>query len=200
MIGRSADRTLLGVGLLAAGARRSYAARRFITANFAPPKKGTGESGLEVSCRYISRVKESEGKLSPQKTPGRWTESCWRGTFARLHVRWTRPGTIHLWAFDHCVERDLRPQPRLVKRQARLQALLERFGCPAVSLSEPFEDGLAGAETRSRPRLGARPIVCSGQGSSRQQKMAPKIAPRGINSSITLSSSTAGLKLNPGTR
>ena len=39
-------------------------------------------------------------------------------------------------------DRDLRPQP-LVKRQARLEALLERFGCPAVSLSEPFEDGLA---------------------------------------------------------
>ena len=38
---------------------------------------------------------------------------------------------------------DLRPQPLLVKRQARLQTLLKRFGCPAVSLSEPFEDGLA---------------------------------------------------------
>ena len=38
--------------------------------------------------------------------------------------------------------RDLRLQP-LAKRQARLQALLERFDCPAVSLSEPFEDGLA---------------------------------------------------------
>ena len=25
----------------------------------------------------------------------------------------------------------------------RLQVLLERFSCPAVSLSEPFEDGLA---------------------------------------------------------
>ena len=37
---------------------------------------------------------------------------------------------------------DWRPQP-LVRRQARLQALLERFGCPIVSLSEPFEDGLA---------------------------------------------------------
>jgi len=23
-----------------------------------------------------------------------------RPNFARLHVRWTRPGTIHLWAFD----------------------------------------------------------------------------------------------------
>jgi len=64
--------------------------------------------------------------------------------FARLHVRWARPGTIHLWAFDLLAlnDRDLRPQP-LVKRQARLEALLERFGCPAVSLSEPFEDGLA---------------------------------------------------------
>ena len=29
-----------------------------------------------------------------------------------------------------------------MKRQPRLQVLLERFGCPAVSLSEPFEDGL----------------------------------------------------------
>jgi bifunctional non-homologous end joining protein LigD len=59
-------------------------------------------------------------------------------------VRWTRPGAIHLWAFDLPAfdDRDLRLQP-LVKRQARLQALLERFGCPAISLSEPFEDGLA---------------------------------------------------------
>jgi len=64
--------------------------------------------------------------------------------FARLHVLWTRPGAIHLWAFDLLAfnGRDLRLQP-LVKRQARLQALLERFGCPAVSMSEPFEDGLA---------------------------------------------------------
>jgi bifunctional non-homologous end joining protein LigD len=30
-----------------------------------------------------------------------------------------------------------------VKRQACLQALLERCDCPAVSHSEPFEDGLA---------------------------------------------------------
>src|SRR5262249_52082343 len=67
-----------------------------------------------------------------------------RPNFARLHVPCTRPGVIHLWAFDLLAfnGRDLRLQP-LVKRQARLQALLERFGCPAVSLSEPFEDGLA---------------------------------------------------------
>jgi bifunctional non-homologous end joining protein LigD len=67
-----------------------------------------------------------------------------RPNFARLHVRWTRPNTIHLWAFDllsfnGC---DLRPQP-LVRRQACLQALLERFGCAAISLSETFEDGMA---------------------------------------------------------
>ena len=64
--------------------------------------------------------------------------------FARLHVRWTRPGTIRLWAFDLLVlnGRDLRLHP-LMKRQARLQSLLERFGCPAFSLSETFEDGLA---------------------------------------------------------
>src|SRR5262245_55623102 len=67
-----------------------------------------------------------------------------RPNFARLHVRWTRPNTIHLWAFDLLAlnSRDLRPQP-LVKRQACLQALLERFGCPAITLFEPFEDGLA---------------------------------------------------------
>jgi ATP-dependent DNA ligase len=39
------------------------------------------------------------------------------------------PGTIHLWAFDLLAfnGRDLRLQP-LVKRQARQQVLLERFG------------------------------------------------------------------------
>jgi bifunctional non-homologous end joining protein LigD len=67
-----------------------------------------------------------------------------RPNFARLHVRWTRPNTLHLWAFDLLAinGRDVRSQP-LVRRQACLQALLERFGCPAVSLSESFEDGLA---------------------------------------------------------
>jgi bifunctional non-homologous end joining protein LigD len=70
-----------------------------------------------------------------------------RPNFARLHVRFTRPGAIHLWAFDLLAfnGRDLRSQP-LVKRQACLQALLERFGCPAVSLSEPFEELLRVAE------------------------------------------------------
>ena len=49
------------------------------------------------------------------------------------------PVTLDLPAFNVS---DLRLQS-LVKRQERLQVLLERFGCPAVSLSEPFEDGLA---------------------------------------------------------
>jgi len=59
-------------------------------------------------------------------------------------LRWARPSAIRLWAFDLLAlnSRDLRLQP-LVKRQARLQVLLERFACPAVSLSEPFDDGLA---------------------------------------------------------
>jgi bifunctional non-homologous end joining protein LigD len=70
-----------------------------------------------------------------------------RPNFARLYLsRWGRPGpaAIHLWAFDLLAlnGRDLRPLP-LVKRQASLQALLERFGCPAVSLSEPFDEGQA---------------------------------------------------------
>ena len=51
---------------------------------------------------------------------------------------------MHFWAFDLLAinGRDWRPYP-LVKRQARLQALLERFDCPAVLPSESFEDGLA---------------------------------------------------------
>jgi bifunctional non-homologous end joining protein LigD len=67
-----------------------------------------------------------------------------RPNFARLHVRWTRPGALHLWAFDLLAlnGQDWRPQP-LVKRQDCLQVLLARFGCPAVSPSEAFEDGLA---------------------------------------------------------
>jgi bifunctional non-homologous end joining protein LigD len=67
-----------------------------------------------------------------------------RPNFARLHVRWTRPGAIHLWALDLLAlnGQDLCSQA-LVKRQARLQALLERFGCPAVSQSETFTDGVA---------------------------------------------------------
>jgi ATP-dependent DNA ligase len=64
--------------------------------------------------------------------------------FARLHMRWAKPGIVHLWAFDLLAfnDRELRLQP-LLKRQARLQALPECFGCPAVSVSETFEDGLA---------------------------------------------------------
>src|SRR5215510_3133557 len=77
-----------------------------------------------------------------------------RPNFGWLHVRWTRPGAIHLWAFDLLAlnGRDLRLQP-LVKRQACLQVLFERFGCPAVSLSETFEGGLALLRAAEKHRL-----------------------------------------------
>jgi len=55
-----------------------------------------------------------------------------RSKFARLHVRWTTPGTIHPWAFDLLAfnGRNFRLQP-LMKRRAVLQAtLLERFALP----------------------------------------------------------------------
>src|SRR5262249_44648457 len=70
-----------------------------------------------------------------------------RPNFARLHLlRWVEQPSmaVQLLAFDllafNC--RGLRLQP-FVKRQAFLPALLERFSCPAVSPSEPFEDGVA---------------------------------------------------------
>jgi bifunctional non-homologous end joining protein LigD len=67
-----------------------------------------------------------------------------RPNFARLHVRWTRLGAIRFWAFDLLAlnGQDWRAHA-LVKRQARLQVLLERFGCSAVSASETFADGIA---------------------------------------------------------
>ena len=69
-----------------------------------------------------------------------------RPNFARLHLQhWVKqPTMVHLWAFDLLAfnGRDLRSQP-LAKRQAYLRLLMERFGCPAVSLSEHFEDGMA---------------------------------------------------------
>jgi bifunctional non-homologous end joining protein LigD len=77
-----------------------------------------------------------------------------RPNFARLHVRWTRPGSIHLWAFDLLAlnGQDWRPQP-LVKRKARLQVLLERFGSPAVLPSESFLDGQALLRAAEEHRL-----------------------------------------------
>jgi bifunctional non-homologous end joining protein LigD len=67
-----------------------------------------------------------------------------RPNFARLQLRSRESQPIQLWAFDLLAlnGRDLRLQP-LMKRQACLQVLLERFGCAAVSQSELFEDGLA---------------------------------------------------------
>ena len=74
--------------------------------------------------------------------------------FRELHRRSAEPGAVHLWAFDLLAlnGRDLRPDP-LVKRQARLQALLERFDCPAVLPSEVFDDGLALLRVAEKRRL-----------------------------------------------
>jgi bifunctional non-homologous end joining protein LigD len=76
-----------------------------------------------------------------------------RPNFARLHVRWTRSGTIRLWAFDLLAlnGQDWHPHA-LVKRQARLQALLKRLGCPAVLLSRDLRGRhSATACSRGRP-------------------------------------------------
>jgi bifunctional non-homologous end joining protein LigD len=61
-----------------------------------------------------------------------------RPNFARLHVSWTRPGTLHLLA-----RLQRAGLASAAVDEAPGVALLERFGCPAISLSEPFEDGLA---------------------------------------------------------
>ena len=76
------------------------------------------------SRNYTEILSTGRGKSSNLQTYPPWAEE-----FAVAPQTWRRYP-------------DLRQQP-LVKLQARLQALLERFGCPAVSLSEPFEDGLA---------------------------------------------------------
>jgi bifunctional non-homologous end joining protein LigD len=62
-----------------------------------------------------------------------------RPNFARLHVRWTRPGAIHLWAFYLLAfnGRDVRLQP-LVKRQARLQKAGEAGEALRGALAPPI--------------------------------------------------------------
>jgi len=111
--------------------------------------------------------------------------------FWRLFSRSSQPADLHVWAFDLLAlnSRDLRKWS-LAARQGRLQALLSRFGCPAVLCSEPFDDGQAllrvaekhGLEgvvsklrdapyksgpaavgARSRPRPGGRPIGTDGE-------------------------------------
>jgi bifunctional non-homologous end joining protein LigD len=60
--------------------------------------------------------------------------------FAKLHRRGA--DSLHLWCFDLLAinGRDWRPYG-LEKRQARLDALLARFDCPAVLMSKAFDDG-----------------------------------------------------------
>ena len=74
--------------------------------------------------------------------------------FRELHSRSAESEAMHLWAFDVLVlnGRDLREQP-LVKRQVRLQTLLERFYCPAVLQSKTFMDGQALLRVAEKHRL-----------------------------------------------
>ena len=74
--------------------------------------------------------------------------------FAKLHRRFVDAGPVHLWVFDLLAinGRDWRPYP-LVKRKARLQALLARFDCPAVLPSESFDDGLGLLRVAEKRRL-----------------------------------------------
>jgi bifunctional non-homologous end joining protein LigD len=62
--------------------------------------------------------------------------------FAKLHGR--AADSLHLWCFDLLAinGREWRPYG-LEKRQARLDALLTRFDCPAVLMSKSFDDGQA---------------------------------------------------------
>lgn len=64
--------------------------------------------------------------------------------FWRLFLRSANPAELHVWAFDFLAHnsKDLRTWS-LEARQGRLQALLSRFGCPAVLCSEPFNNGEA---------------------------------------------------------
>src|SRR5262245_7234896 len=58
--------------------------------------------------------------------------------FARLHVRRTRPGTIHLRVRPTCAQRPRSSSADAHEAPGMPEDLLERFGCPAISLSEPF--------------------------------------------------------------
>jgi len=77
----------------------------------------TSPSGFLPSrncCELPTKAAVLDGEVVASDADG-------RPNFARLHVRWTRPNTIHLWAFDLLAfnGRDLRLQP-LIKRQACL--------------------------------------------------------------------------------
>jgi bifunctional non-homologous end joining protein LigD len=64
--------------------------------------------------------------------------------FWPLFLRLAKPAELHVWAFDLLAldGKDLRKWS-LERRQARLQALVRRFACPAVLASEAFADGQA---------------------------------------------------------
>ena len=82
-------------------------------------------------------TREDDPKRTPLGTRDRGAAYCSRWSFAVRRRRDRR------WVFDlQAFNCDVRRQA-LVKCQACPQVLLERFGCPAVSPSEPIEDGLA---------------------------------------------------------
>jgi len=83
-------------------------------------------------------TREDDLKRTPLGTRDRGAAYCSRWSFA-VRRRRDRRWIFDLLAFN---DRDVRSQA-LVKCQACPQVLLERFGCPAVSPSEPIEDGLA---------------------------------------------------------
>jgi ATP-dependent DNA ligase len=77
--------------------------------------------------------------------------------FWRLFLRSSQPAALRVWAFDILAlnGKDLRKWS-LEARQGRLQAILSRYGCPAVLASKSFADGQAfaprGREARARGR------------------------------------------------
>jgi|SRR5215471_5838237 len=82
-------------------------------------------------------TREDDPKRTPLGTRDRGAAYCSRWSFAVRRRRDRR------WVFDLLAFNCDVPRQALVKYQACPQVLLERFGCPAVSPSEPFEDGLA---------------------------------------------------------
>ena len=75
-----------------------------------------------------------------------------RPNFARLHVRWTRQGAIHLWALDLLVFNgcDLRPQPLVRRLPSGPAGAFRLLGYLAIRTLR----GRASAAARGR---GARP-------------------------------------------
>jgi len=73
-------------------------------------------NGHDLSERFpsiVQELRELPAKAAVLDGEVVASDADGRPNFARLHVRWTRTGAIHLWAFDLLAlhGRDLRPQP-----------------------------------------------------------------------------------------